>query len=189
MILTDDFVMATYPKRVFTFGGEPIVENIDLDWNWFIDILDAYPKKNRKMRPDRLGWELHRLNELIPLPKWAWQIEKDLQHVFPWAKITLQLIGGLTDESRSPFNIHKDGMDVLYVQVLGEIEWSIHTPKDGAEERISADGGAELKVGEADMLYSDWFMPGRAIYVPAGTYHNVKPYSSRLGFSFGVEGA
>ena len=60
MILTDDFVMATYPKRVFTFGGEPIVENIDLDWNWFIDILDAYPKKNRKMIPDRLGWELHR---------------------------------------------------------------------------------------------------------------------------------
>lgn len=187
MILNDDFVVATYPKRFYDFGGEPIVDNIDVDWNWFVELLDAYPKENRKMLPDRLGWELHKLNELIPLPKWAWQVEKDLQFIFPWAKITLQLLGGLTDESRSPFNVHKDGMDVLYVQVLGEIEWSIHTPKEGALEKVSSHKGAELKIGEVNTIYSDWFMPGRAIYVPAGTYHHVKPYSSRVGFSFGIE--
>ena len=187
MILDNDFVAATYPKRFYDFNGELLIENMDLDWDWFIDLLDAYPKKNRKIHTHRLGWELRRLNEHIQLPKWAWQIEKDLHQIFPGKSVTLHSFGGLTDDSKSPFNIHKDGMDVFYVQVLGEIEWSIHTPKEGATETPSIDGGAELKIGHTNTIYSDWFIPGRAIYIPAGTYHNVKPYSSRVGFSFGIE--
>lgn len=189
MYLDDDFFKAYEKKEVYDFNGHAILTDEDLKevtWDWMVDFIDTYPKKLCKIIHEKIGWNLLDLQLQDNRPLWVKKIGQELEEAFPDKLITCIGFGGFSDQHLS-FDHHMDSMSVLYVQALGEIEWSNFEPLPNAQPIYSHDKGASLKPHELKRIYSDWFYPGRAIYVPAGVYHHVKPYTTRAGFSFGIE--
>ncbi len=188
-MLDNAFLDSVREQKYHTFNGKPIISKSDLydvDWDWITNFVDTHPRKDgdkvlRDLKPEWIGWLLLRCERRGSIPPWAKDMHSNLKKLFPDNDITIHMFGGLSDEARS-FKIHRDGMDVLYVQLIGQIEWSIWKPKPNVTPQSNMDRPNCTK------LYSNRFTPGRAIYVPRGTYHLVEPYMSRAGFSFGIEG-
>jgi ribosomal protein L16 Arg81 hydroxylase len=121
---------------------------------------------------------LVKMEERPSTPDFAKKILKELKTTFYKNKISLHSFSGFTNTSKS-FDIHRDTMDILYLQVIGEIEWSIWESK--LDQRI-------INSDEGKCIFKEVFRPGDMIWVSRGTFHHVKPLSPRVGFSFGVEG-
>lgn len=95
------------------------------------------------------------------------------------------IFSGIINDSGS-FPIHKDGMDVLYLQVKNTITWKIYPHKDGSRYNTDRD---DKKTPPSDRsCFSRKLHPGDMMWIPRGTYHQVVTTEPRIGFSFGVEG-
>jgi len=158
--------------------------DIDYSWDEFLPFLDSHPRNKMTISGDKIKFNLLALEARGSTPQFAKYIISELKKTFPKNGISAHAFGGLTDQSKS-FKIHRDKMDVFYLQVLGDIEWSVWEPNDtnwyndSAYENLSSDQGKKL--------FTERFTCGKMIWIPRGTYHLVQPYTSRMGISFGVE--
>lgn len=154
-------------------------------WKEAIWLLDSHPDGERKLG-SKLGFLLTALERRSSVPKFINDIIKELESIFPNNLITAHIFGGLTVKTQSRGGLHRDRMDVLYLQTLGNIEWSMWQAND--IRYYKDESKRNLEKEEAELLYTSFFKPGNMIWVPREEYHLVEPYNSRLGISFGVEG-
>ena len=149
----------------------------DYDMYDFMTYMSNHPAEFKMWEPKNKRLGLTKMETRQSTPAFAKDIIAKLKKTFYKNNITCHAYCGFTNYSKS-FNIHKDQMDVLYLQVIGDTEWSIWE-SDSNEKEISPDQGK--------CILKDKFIPGKWIWVPRGTYHFVKPITPRVGFSFGIE--
>lgn len=158
-------------------------KNIKLDYTWyqFLKLLKTHPDKITSFNDEAMRFSLTALQHRAMIPRFAKNILSELRNTFPQNTISLIAFGGLDMDHRS-FKVHRDGMDVLYVQVLGNIDWSIW------EAYEDTDAFYPHHTWEGKQIHKQTMIAGDAVWIPRGTHHHVHPLSGRVGFSFGVEG-
>jgi hypothetical protein len=160
---------------------EATVGYTEVGWSYdmydFMTYMNTHPEEFKiwESKNRRLGLTKMELRQSTP--DFAKNIIEKLKKTFYKNDITCHAYCGFTDYSKS-FNIHKDKMDVLYLQVVGDVEWSIW--KSNIDEK-------DITPDQGECVYKEKFIPGKWIWVPRGTYHLVKPITPRIGFSFGIE--
>ena len=137
------------------------------DWNSHMYLLDTHPEKSLNTNTSKMRIGLNSFHSRPSAPQLAKDIESAMQEVFALHgnKITNIAFTGFGPNSDS-YPRHKDSMDVFLVQVLGNIQ-------------ICVDGLHDEPVP---------FFPGDYYWIPRGNYHQVFPNTSRVTFSFAVEG-
>jgi ribosomal protein L16 Arg81 hydroxylase len=148
-------------------------------------LLDSHPKKHLQTSSQSIRFVLKLLEQRASSPEFLKRIVTKLGEIFPKNNISAHMFGGLTQSHKS-FEIHRDTMDVLYLQVLGDIEWSVWEPTNPAW--YTEDSKDTMQSNQGKRIFSERLTMGKMIWIPRGVYHLVNPYSSRLGISFGVEG-
>jgi hypothetical protein len=153
-----------------------------LDYNLFdhIKLIKTHNEKNTSFYDKNQTIELRSLEFRGKTPEFAKSLIKDLKELYIEytgnPMVTLISFSGYGLNSKS-FGIHKDTMDVFYLQVYGEIIWSVW------ESQLE---DLNLNEDQANCIYKKKFIPGDMIYIPAGTYHHVEHLDEpRVGFSFG----
>lgn len=176
-MISEDFLQSVRDRKVHDFGN--IIDVSDYDWYRFVKLIATHPNRNVVFTDPKQRVEIKECVQRPALPRFAKNIILTLNETFydPGNVTTLVILGGF-DASHKSFGIHKDVMDVFYVQVLGEINWSIWET-DSPNPRIEESEGKQV--------WKDKFTPGRAIWIPRGTFHNIEPLSARVGFSFAIE--
>ena len=161
-------------KNYHYFGN--IIKDIDYNLYDHIQIIKNHLKKEEILSTrEKQSIELRGLESRGSIPEFAKNIIKELRKAYN-SNITLIAFSGYGAKSKS-FKIHKDTMDVFYLQVYGKIIWAVW-------ESESKD--LEIYENESVCLFKQTFMPGDMIYIPAGTYHYVEHHDEpRVGFSFG----
>lgn len=152
---------------------------LDIGYNMYeyIQYLKEHPEKLTLYQNDKKRITLLGMEKRSSTPSFAKEIVSKLRSTFYKNNISLYSFSGFTQDSKS-FEIHKDKMDVLYLQVIGEINWSIWTSELN-EGNITPEQGS--------CIFKEKFVPGNWIYIPRGTYHFIEPITPRVGFSFGIE--
>lgn len=141
----------------------------DYDMYDFLKYAINHPTDHALFNDNKKNLILHKMEERRSTPSFAREIIKELRKTFYKNSINLHGMVGFTNDSRS-HEIHRDSMDVLYLQVIGEVEWSIWNSD------------------KVIRVFSTKLTPGDTIWIPRGIPHHVKPLSPRVGFSFGIEG-
>lgn len=152
----------------------------EVDYNMydFIRYSDNHPKEYKQFIDHRKRLLLTAMEIRPSTPYFAKKIIKKLKNTFYKNEISLQAFVGFTNDSES-HSIHRDAMDVLYLQVIGNINWSIWE-SNSSEDAIEPDEGF--------CIFKKTLVPGDMIWIPRGTFHFIEPLTPRVGFSFGVEG-
>lgn len=182
-----DFIQSALNKNFYYFGNiADQIEGIhDFDWNAFIKFFDAHPENLRGIKEEARRFTMLQCEKRNKLPESGKYVLNNLRSLFSEEghRHTLHMFGGWTDQHKS-FKIHRDPMDVLYLQMIGEVEWSIWERRPNAKlENLDI-----LTLNTGKKIWRRKFKKGDMIWVPRGTYHLCEPYGSRVGFSFGVEG-
>lgn len=173
----EKFLQSVRDKQFHFFGNKV---KTDYSWYKFLKLLKTHPEKITEFNDEAMRFSLKAMETRGSLPRFAKQMLSDLQNTFTQNKITLIAFGGLDMDHRS-FKVHRDGMDVLYIQVLGNIDWSIW------EALVDTDAFYPHHHWEGKQIWKQTMIPGDAIWIPRGTFHHVHPLSGRVGFSFGIE--
>jgi hypothetical protein len=160
--------------------------DLNFGWNEALKLLDSHPSSEELVRGQKLSLVLTAMERRPSSPNFVKDIIKELSTIFYKNLISAHFYYGFSNRSKSVADLHRDTMDVLYLQVLGEIEWSVWQSKDISfyEEPTKRN----ISYEEGNRIYSSRFKPGNMIWIPREQYHLVEPYTSRLGISFGVEG-
>jgi hypothetical protein len=160
--------------------------DLNFDWNEALKLLDSHPSSEEIIRGPKLSLVLKAMESRGSCPAFVNNIIKELSTIFYKNSISVHFYYGFSSKSKSLGDLHRDEMDVLYLQTLGEVEWSVWQPKDISfyEEPTKRN----ISYEEGNRIYSSRFKPGNMIWIPREQYHLVEPYTSRLGISFGVEG-
>lgn len=179
MFNNESFLNDVRNKQYHYFGN---IINVDYDWYRFVKLVSTHPNKSVKWMDDRKLVDLTNAAARPSLPKFAHNILKDLATTFHKNGPSLVPFAGFTDDHES-LQIHRDSMDVLYLQVLGEIRWSIWQPDEPVLAPMHV-----IQPAEGEQIWEAKFSPGDLIWIPRGVWHHVTPLGPRVGFSFGVEG-
>jgi len=155
---------------------------VDYNWYEFVKLIATHPQRAIKWTDDKQRVELLDLQVRGRTPHLAKDIINTLKDKFYKNRISLLAFAGMTASNKS-LDIHSDGMDVYYVQWLGEVVWRILEPKDDKDKGV----GKVLRPDQVEEVWSHRLVPGDAIYVPRGMFHHIIPENARVGFSFGVE--
>ena len=158
-----------------------IEDIVGYDWNTMMHMIDTHPTHlydwNREK--NRLG--CNQFHQRSSAPSIAKEIQQEMTEFFvdPAPKkdkytkgapqITNIAFVGFGQDSGS-YPRHCDSMDVFLLQAIGDCKITVgytEEPRNADETRI-------LKVGDC-------------VYLPRGTYHQLKPSVSRVTFSFGFE--
>ena len=159
----DDYIAE---KRPF-HGKLPIDVSEVYDWNRHMELLDTHPESGLDTNTNKLRIGLNSFHSRPSAPQFARDIEQEMQDTFAIRNhITNIAFTGFGPNSDS-YPRHADQMDVFLVQVIGEIQIQIEGLHDDAPVP---------------------FKPGDYYWIPRGTYHQIFPTTSRVSFSFGVEG-
>ena len=160
----DDYIA----NRQFFFGKLPFRISDSYTWNEHMRLVDSHPESQTRAKNDKFKIELNSFHNRPSAPKFAKEIEAEMQDTFSLHgnKITNICFSGFGCESGS-YPWHKDQMDVFLVQIIGDIQFRLEGFNN--EEPI-------------------WFTPGDYVWIPRGTHHQIIPSKSRVTFSFGVEG-
>jgi len=139
------------------------------NWDEELNYLDKHPVSNSNSKAEKIRIYLtHCLwVEKNKLPKWAEEVALDMAEVFRKNPISLIKFYGFGQESDS-YPYHKDSMDVLLVQAIGTVKLKVEGTNYEDKPRL--------------------FRPGHSVWIPRGTHHQVIASSSRLTYSYGVEG-
>ena len=193
--MENSFKQAVREGRPWVIPNTGIVPK-SFNWIDFIQLIDSCPTDIPKgaeqlkfYQHDKQSIELRRLEKRNSAPQFCKQVIAELKKVFTKNQITCIAFSCFTKEGKS-FSIHKDKMDVYYLQVLGTVRFELwEQTNDSLGPVLSASGltNAEIDANFRRFFYRD-MMPGDFIWVPRGTFHKVIPYESRVGMSFGVEG-
>jgi|TARA_R110000765_G_scaffold248356_1_gene350179 ribosomal protein L16 Arg81 hydroxylase len=158
-------------------------DTIDYDMYDFTKYLVSHPLTLTDWVNHRKRVTLRDMHLRSGTPSFAKDIHKALTKTFHKNHITLHGFAGFTSDSES-FTVHRDSMDVLFLNVIGSINWSIWESEDWKDYTIDAITDWSTGVVKFDKV----FTPGDLIWIPRGTWHLIKPHCARVGFSFGVEG-
>lgn len=181
----DDKFLEAVRNRQYYRMDYPNIEDLDITWEELFHLMDSQPEELLFLKTDKLAFAMTGMEKRASSPQFSISIVKQLKKLFPKNTITSHLYGGLTKQSKS-FRIHRDRMDVFYIQLIGDIEWSIWEPNDPSYYE-DKDKDVLLE-SQGKKVFSERFNCGKMIWIPRGTYHLVEPYETRLGISFGVEG-
>ena len=175
-LFTDEVKQKIRDKQYHHFGN--IIDIVDFDMFDFSYLLRTHQEKDLVWRSDKRRIEMEGLERRGRTPTFAKDILKQLRKTFPQNYASLHGFYGPTIDSQS-FNIHRDAMDVLYLQVIGEINWVV----------LDDGGGTDLTPDQSKCtVVEKWhFKPGDLIWIPRGVIHFVDGITPRVGFSFGVE--
>ena len=175
-MFNENFLKTARNKQVVIGYTDP---GWDYDMYNFIEYMNTHPEKHKKWEPENRRLGLTKMESRGSTPDFAKTILNNLKETFHKNYISCHAFCGFTDYSKS-FNIHKDKMDVLYLQAIGDVElsiWVSHIDKN--KTQISSDQGS--------CIFKEKFTPGKWIWIPRGTYHLIEPITPRVGFSFGIE--
>jgi len=134
----------------------------DFSWKELIYLLDTHPENLYDRNHDKFRISLNSFHQRPSAPKFAKQIVAEMETIFYKNNITNIAFIGVGRNTQS-YPLHRDGMDVFLLQVLGEVDITVASDKT-------------------------CLTPGRYVYIPRGTEHHISPKQSRCTFSFGVEG-
>lgn len=180
LLLNDkDFIKSFNTKKPYYYFGN-IVK--DIEYNLFDNTALALSHPNKSeviITPANKAIAIRGLETRGSIPLFAKNILKEISQLFnnsTKGRFTLHSFSGYGSDSKS-FNIHRDPMCVFYLQVYGEIVWSIWE-SDETTDNITPEQGT--------CVFKQKFMPGDMIYIRPGTYHHVEHLDGpRIGFSFG----
>lgn len=171
----ESFLNNVRNKQYHYFGN--IIDVGDFTLYDYVKLIDSQPKDKKIWNKNKENISLFDLEKRESIPKFAKDIIFNLKENFTLNSITCIAFSGFTETSQS-FKIHKDQMDVLYLQVVGSVVWSVWKSSVNEENILPEQG---------ECIFRETFIPGDLIWIPRGTFHHVKPLSARVGFSFGVE--
>jgi hypothetical protein len=179
----NDDIFNSIRNKKFHPGSELSIEgtklSVEYDMFEFISYAFNHPPKYRKFQPENKMFGLIKMEERKSTPDFVKNVIEYLKNTFHKNDITCHGFCGISNNSKS-FGIHKDRMDVFYLQAYGNIEWSIW------ESNLNK---SNIKPNEGICIYKEIFLPGNFIWIPRGTYHCVDQLTQRIGFSFGIEGS
>jgi ribosomal protein L16 Arg81 hydroxylase len=182
-MFNEDFKSAVRNREHYFFNSldSDILADLKLiDWDKIIYLLDTHPEDKFNENYEKRNFNLTEMERRDSNPALSKKIITKLKRTFPKNGITSHIFGGFTKKSKS-FNIHRDVMDVLYLQVLGTVRFSLWKPNLNIDAEF-------IYPKDATRYYIKTYKPGSMIWIPRGTYHLIEPLESRIAFSFGVEG-
>jgi mannose-6-phosphate isomerase-like protein (cupin superfamily) len=157
------------------------VDTSGYSWNDIIPLIDTHPEEHYDWNREKQRLGLNRFHARGSAPQFAKDTYQELEEFFiPKAptkekyekgapQITNIAFCGFGQYSGS-YPRHKDSMDVFLIQVISECQITIgynEEPRNADETRL--------------------MRPGDAVWIPRGTWHQLKPKTSRVTFSFGFE--
>tara|TARA_B110000977_G_scaffold67767_1_gene91996 strand:- start:434 stop:1018 length:585 start_codon:yes stop_codon:yes gene_type:complete len=181
----DEFDTAIRTKKHYGPRIYPHEHNLELNWDRFIKLYDTHPPQLVHGNVNKKNYGLHNFLDRSSTPKYLKNMSKALQDIFYKNKVSLIAFGswGCTAQS---FNIHRDTMDVIYMQGLGETNLSIWKEKVPMTVTVNnVDHGEKEKL---DMVQKNKMKMHDTIWIPRGTFHLIEPINTRVSFSFGIEG-
>lgn len=160
--------------------------NLELDWNLMVNLFDNHPMNKVGGNVTKMNYTLLQFERRPSAPKQLLNMVEQLKKKFHKNTISLICFGSFGKTAQS-FNIHRDTMDVIYMQGLGEVDLSIWKwiGKDGIKLPDNIDHDRDTNVKQ---VFKKRFKKYDIIWIPRGTYHLIQPVGTRTGFSFGVEG-
>ena len=146
------------------------------DYNWLntIDFIYKAPKDHLQIYLEEEFCVLYNCQDRPSLPAFSRKILDILNDTLSYGidsrktYLDNQMWFSFVDKGGS-LKVHADRMDVIYLQAVGSVEWSMWKNK---EEKI-----------ESRRLY-----PGDLVYVPRDQHHLSEPYGPRVSFSHGIQG-
>lgn len=160
--------------------------DIRFTWDDYIHLVNENFHRTEKNKINKHGRVLVTCVESAPSrPMFARDILDKMNKFFVNNTSSCHIFSGIVNDSGS-FPVHKDGMDVLYLQVKNSITWKIYPHKDGSRYNTNKD--LKITPPAERSCFSRTLNPGDMMWVPRGTYHQVVTTEPRVGFSFGVEG-
>lgn len=156
---------------------------LNFDWERCLRLLDTHMKNRIGGNVRKNNFQLLDTHKRGSIPKQLKEMVAQLEEKFYKNKVTLICFGSIGPNSKS-FNIHRDTMDVIYMQGLGEVDLSIWEGVEGAKLVDNLDYGDRSSVRQ---IFKKRFKKYDIIWIPRGTYHLIEPVGSRVGFSFGIE--
>lgn len=183
----NDFIDCVRKGKPYFQRNSSVIKLGDFDWVDWIQFVDEHPYKNKSKdiklyKKDKQGIELRDMDQRQSLPKFAKMFIEVLSKQFTKNKVTCIGFCGFTENNKS-FKIHRDKMDVLYMQILGTVQlslWKEFVPSNKLEHADQSD---------VECFFKETMKRGQWLWIPRGTFHLIEPLESRLGFSFGVEGS
>jgi hypothetical protein len=151
-----------------------------------IDLFDNHPMDKIGGNVNKMNYTLLSFERRPSAPKQLLNMVEQLKNKFHKNTVSLICFGSFGKTAKS-FNIHRDTMDVIYMQGLGEVDFSIWKwiGKDGIKLPDNIDHGNRNDVKQ---IFKKRFKKYDICWIPRGTYHLIQPVGTRVGFSFGVEG-
>tara|TARA_R110000868_G_scaffold94549_1_gene260800 strand:+ start:14448 stop:14957 length:510 start_codon:yes stop_codon:yes gene_type:complete len=141
--------------------------NLDVGWESELVFLDSHPEQHVGRKEDKMRIYLSSCTKRGSLYPWAQTIIQDMEDVFVQNQISLIKFYSFGESGQS-YPWHADKMDVFLVQALGECDIRVENTNCETKSKV--------------------FRPGDCVFIPRGTHHELTPNSSRLTYSFGVEG-
>ena len=176
-LFDDESFLENIRNRQYHYFGN-IVDIVGFNLYNYIMFLNSHPKEHKRWNQNKENISLLKMESRESTPIFAKDIIFDLKENFTLNFISCITFSGFTETSRN-LDIHQDAMDVLYLQGLGSVVWSIWKSSIDADVILPEQG---------ECIFQETFTPGDLIWIPRGTYHHVKPLETRVGFSFGIEG-
>lgn len=137
------------------------------EWNdIFFSIEELRPTKNWVKKPN-LNFQLLKTSKIDP----AENIRKYINEIFHKNVVTCHIYFAIANEGSGSLKLHRDSMDVIYIQGINRTVMNI---RDG-------------KYHDSEILFDQVFEPGDMIYIPAGTAHEIIAFEPRASLSIGVE--
>lgn len=148
------------------------LETIDADmptWNdIFFAIEKLRPTDYWKKKPN-LNFQVLDCREI----KTVEIIRQYFKNIFHKNEISAHTYFGMCEQGSEQLNLHKDTMDVIYIQAINRTRFNV---RDGTSKKNNK------------ILFDKVFDPQEIIYIPAGTAHEIISFEPRASISIGVEG-
>lgn len=179
MIFDDQELIDAIKNRQYFYKKNAV----DIEWDEFqwTYITSTTSAKHQKWYKDDNSAIFEHLQEKSSFQDWAKDILQELQEYFPRITNTINIHAfcGFGPNSQS-FTVHRDDEDVLYLQVYGEVNWSIWSSNSNKNILDSHEEGTRIA--------TERLRPGDLVWVPRRVYHMSEPISTRVGYSFGIHG-
>ena len=167
----------------------------DFGWVDWIQLISTHPDKDKKdlelkvFNRKKESIEIRSLQLRDKCPDFAKDQLRWMRSKFKKNRVTLIGFTGFGKNSKS-FSIHRDKMDVLYLQTLGSVTLSLWNTYEPVEPEMVTTSGMSSEEVDRNFycFFRETLQPDQAVWIPRGTFHLIEPLETRLGFSFGVEG-
>ena len=189
-VQNNNFLKAVRNAKPYYFGKINKVKYSYIQWLELIETYKIDEKFNGKpikvYNKEKQAVELRHLEKKNRnVPRFCKDLISMMEKTFPKNKVTAISFGSFGPDAKS-FKIHKDKMDVVYLQVLGTVRFSLWKANPGVEKKETFNPLFELDL--VTKFYEKIFGPDELIWIPRGTYHYIEPLETRMAISFGIEG-